>query len=50
MSVAGNGSASKEQVRSMVMATTEIESVPGSLDAADGIAVALCHLGRRAAY
>jgi crossover junction endodeoxyribonuclease RuvC len=49
MAVAGNGAASKEQVRSMVHATTDVEGKVGSLDAADGIAVALCHLGREVA-
>ncbi len=47
MAVAGNGAASKEQVRNMVHATTDVEGEIGSLDAADGVAVALCHLGRQ---
>ncbi len=49
MSVVGRGSASKEQVRAMVIATTSIGGELQSLDAADGIAVALCHMGRKAA-
>jgi len=48
MSVVGSGSASKDQVRSMVIATTSCKQEIESLDAADGIAVALCHLGRKA--
>jgi len=47
MSVVGNGGASKSQVRSMVIATTSAGEDLESLDAADGIAVALCHLGRK---
>lgn len=47
MSVAGRGGATKDQVRSMVLATAMVTGDLDSTDAADGIAVALCHLGRR---
>lgn len=47
MSVAGRGGATKDQVRSMVLATTTVSGALESTDAADGIAVALCHLGRK---
>ncbi|MFQ6103528.1 MAG: crossover junction endodeoxyribonuclease RuvC [Candidatus Glassbacteria bacterium] len=47
MSVVGRGGASKEQVRNMVAATAIMGEELKSLDAADGIAVALCHHGRK---
>lgn len=46
MSVTGSGSASKQQVRDMVLRLIEAPS-PLSLDAADALAVALCHVHRR---
>ncbi len=43
-SVAGNGSASKEQLASMVSATLKIDNLLGErLDATDGMAAAICH-------
>ncbi|HEX03825.1 MAG TPA: crossover junction endodeoxyribonuclease RuvC [Bacteroidetes bacterium] len=45
-SVAGKGSADKEQVRQMVMHILGLKEVPEPLDASDAIAVALCHLNR----
>ena len=42
-SIAGSGSASKEQVAGIVRATLKIENPPKRLDATDGMAVALCH-------
>lgn len=47
MSVVGRGGATKDQVRRMVLATTSVNGGLESTDAADGIAVALCHLGRK---
>lgn len=43
LSVAGNGSASKQQVQQMVKALLRLVSPPEPLDAADALAVALCH-------
>jgi crossover junction endodeoxyribonuclease RuvC len=45
-SVAGKGSADKEQVRQMVMYTLGLTEVPEPLDASDAIAVALCQINR----
>lgn len=45
-SVAGKGSADKEQVRQMVMHILGLKEVPEPLDASDAIAVALCHINR----
>ncbi len=42
-SIAGSGSASKEQVAGIVRALLKIEDPPRRLDATDGMAVALCH-------
>ena len=42
-SVTGNGNASKEQLAGMVGNIFKIEKLPKSLDATDGLAVALCH-------
>lgn len=42
--VAGYGRASKEQVQRMVKMLLELDSVPQPDDAADAIAVAICHL------
>ena len=41
--ITGGGSATKEQVASMVMKMLSIETPPEKLDATDGMAVALCH-------
>lgn len=41
--ITGSGSATKEQVASIVIRTLKIEQPPKRLDATDGMAVALCH-------
>ena len=46
--VAGNGQATKEQVQSMVARLLGMEEPPTPLDASDALAVAVCHLHRRA--
>ncbi|MDZ7296165.1 MAG: crossover junction endodeoxyribonuclease RuvC [candidate division KSB1 bacterium] len=46
--VVGNGAASKEQVRYMVSKLLGLGHVPQAYDAADALAVALCHLQRTA--
>lgn len=43
ISVVGNGSATKEQVRFMVTHILNLEEPPLSLDASDALAIALCH-------
>lgn len=43
LSITGIGSASKEQVASMLQAILKIKEMPGNLDATDGLAAALCH-------
>lgn len=42
-SIAGSGSAGKEQVAGIVRNLLKIEQAPRRLDATDGMAVALCH-------
>lgn len=42
--VVGSGSATKEQVQFMVKKLLRLKEVPSPADAADGVAVALCHL------
>lgn len=42
-SITGRGSASKEQVSSMICQLLSITDLPDYLDATDGLAVALCH-------
>lgn len=42
-SIAGRGSASKEQVASIVGRILSLDQLPRRLDATDGMAVALCH-------
>ncbi len=39
----GNGAASKEQVRRMVMAVLHLDKAPAPLDVSDALAIALCH-------
>ncbi len=46
--VVGNGAASKEQVRYMVGKLLGLHEAPRAYDAADALAVALCHLQRTA--
>lgn len=41
--ITGNGRASKDQVQFMVQRLLRLRSVPTPADAADGVAVALCH-------
>ncbi|GAC1662658.1 MAG: hypothetical protein NVS9B4_16630 [Candidatus Acidiferrum sp.] len=43
-SVAGSGQADKRQTQSMVRALLSLTEIPEPLDAADALAVALCHL------
>ena len=49
--IVGTGRATKEQVQFMVKKLLRLKEVPSPADAADGVAVALCHLntGRLAA-
>lgn len=42
-SIAGVGSASKEQISDMILKILNIKNPPKKLDATDGMAVALCH-------
>lgn len=42
--VVGYGMAAKEQVQFMVMRILKLETAPDSADAADALAVAICHL------
>jgi len=42
--VVGYGRASKEQVQAMIRALLNLESVPKPDDAADALAIAICHL------
>lgn len=44
MAVVGYGDATKEQVERMVARRLGVTAVPGPADAADALAVALCHL------
>jgi len=43
-SVAGYGNASKQQIQQMVRATLNLREAPQPSDAADALAVALCHI------
>lgn len=42
-SITGNGSASKEQVASMLKSILNMKTLPENLDATDGLATAVCH-------
>jgi crossover junction endodeoxyribonuclease RuvC len=42
--IVGTGRATKEQVQFMVKKLLRLKTVPAPSDAADGVAVALCHL------
>ena len=42
-SITGNGNAHKHQVQFMVKAKLQMDYLPEPLDAADALAVALCH-------
>jgi len=46
LAVVGNGAASKEQVQFMVSRLLNLSQKPESMDAADAMAVAICHLNR----
>jgi crossover junction endodeoxyribonuclease RuvC len=46
-SVANYGAATKEQVQKMVRTMLDLEEVPEPSDAADALAIALCHLHQR---
>ena len=43
-SVVGYGLAAKEQVQFMVMRLLELDCAPDSPDAADALAIAICHI------
>ncbi|MFQ5675255.1 MAG: crossover junction endodeoxyribonuclease RuvC [bacterium] len=45
-SVVGNGGASKEQVQRMIQQLLSLRDLPEPIDAADALAVAICHLHR----
>lgn len=44
MAVTGHGQAGKEQIRAMVSRRLRLSSLPESIDTADALAVAICHL------
>lgn len=46
-SITGKGSATKEQVASMLQRLLTIKEMPTDLDATDGLAVAMCHYFQR---
>jgi len=46
MAITGAGNAEKEQVRSLLVRAHRVEGVPEQADAADAVAVAVCHLQR----
>ena len=43
MAITGQGSASKEQVATMLKQILKLDSLPENLDATDGLAAAVCH-------
>lgn len=43
LSITSAGDASKEQVAAMLARMFNLKSIPGNLDATDGLAVAVCH-------
>ena len=43
MAITGKGTASKEQVSSMLKSILNIDEMPKNLDASDGLSVAVCH-------
>ena len=45
--IVDHGAATKEQVQEMVKITLSLDSVPWPSDAADALAIALCHLRQR---
>jgi crossover junction endodeoxyribonuclease RuvC len=48
-SITGKGSASKEQVASMLQNLLQFDQLPNYLDATDGLAAAVCHYFQRGA-
>ena len=46
-SVADHGTATKEQVQTMVMLALSLKEEPATYDATDALAIALCHLRQR---
>jgi crossover junction endodeoxyribonuclease RuvC len=48
MATTGIGNADKGQVRTALMRVLKVEGVPAQADAADAVAVALCHLQQSA--
>ncbi len=44
LAVSGSGRAKKDQVQDMVRRLLRLETVPRPDDAADGLAIALCHI------
>ena len=46
MSVCGNGGASKQQVKYMVMKILNLKNIPGTMDISDAIAVGICCLNQ----
>ncbi|MCA1727079.1 MAG: crossover junction endodeoxyribonuclease RuvC [Actinobacteria bacterium] len=46
LGIAGSGTAGKEQVRRALERLVGLEGVPDSPDAADAVAIAVCHLGQ----
>ncbi len=46
MSICGNGGASKQQVKYMVMKILNLKDVPGTMDISDAIAVGICCLNQ----
>ena len=47
MSITGSGSASKEQVATLLKHTLGFKETPDNLDATDGLAAAVCHFYQR---
>ena len=47
MAITGKGTASKEQVASMLQSLLNIKEMPKHLDASDGLAAAVCHYFQR---
>lgn len=50
MAVVGTGGASKEQVQKMIQMQLKLTEIPEPADAADALALALCHAHQRKAY
>jgi crossover junction endodeoxyribonuclease RuvC len=46
MATTGSGNADKEQVRRALMRAMKVDGVPSQADAADAVAVAICHLNQ----